>query len=481
MTTLPRLKEDPRELYPVLYGQLTSIVGAERVSYSTADRVLYSHDILPTAYNWIKAGILPYVPDFVVWPETAEEISEIVRLANAQRIPVVPFGGGSATLAGISPLKGGITIDMKRMNKIVEIDEVSMTATVQTGMMGRLFEDALNERGLTCGHYPQSIFQSAVGGWIACRGVGTFSSKYGKIEDMVLALQVVLPDGKIIRTPKVPRSSCGPDLDQLFVGSEGTLGIITEATLTVRPLPERREWLNFTFPTVEQGVEAIRKIMQKDIYPACVRLYDPLESKPFLQDFGLPLENQCVLFFGCEGISELVDLETKVVRRVCEAEGGRFTEAQFAQRWWRLRFDTGYIKRAQIVPGGVGDAIEASASYSNLAKMLKTMTDAMYAGGAEEVFGHISHVYINGGSVYIIWKGQAESEKEAEVLYYRVMKNALEACKACGGSIGHHHSIGVNKYRWMWLEYGEEGMDVMTAIKRALDPNGIMNPGKLGF
>ena len=215
---------DTIQIDPILLTQLETIVGKQNVATSIADLICYSHDIMPPAFKWVRRDDLPYLPHMVIFPGSTQEVSEIVKVAAYNRIPVIPAAGTSGTIGGILPVHGGIIVDMKRMNKLVDFDPYSRTVTVQTGMLGQDYEDQLNMRGFIGGHYPQSIRCSAVGGWIGPRGVGTFSTKYGKIEDIVQSLEVVMADGSIVRTKNAPRSSCGPDLDQVFIGSEGTLG-----------------------------------------------------------------------------------------------------------------------------------------------------------------------------------------------------------------------------------------------------------------
>ena len=229
------------QIDPILLTQLEAVVGKRNVATSIADLICYSHDIMPPAFKWVRRDDLPYLPHMVVFPGSTKDVQEIVKIANYNRIPVIPAGGTSGTIGGILPVNGGIMIDMKRMNRFIELDEYSLTATVQTGMLGQDYEDRLNMRGYIGGHYPQSIRCSTVGGWIGPRGVGTFSSKYGKIEDIVQSLEVVLADGSVARTKNYPRASCGPDMDQVFIGSEGTLGILTEATLRIWPTPSQAD------------------------------------------------------------------------------------------------------------------------------------------------------------------------------------------------------------------------------------------------
>lgn len=466
---------------PIVLTQLEAVVGKENVGTSIADLICYAHDIMPPAFKWVRRNDVPYLPHLVVFPGSTKEVQEIVKIANYNRLPVVPAGGTSGTIAGMVPTAGGIMVDMKRMNRFIELDEYSLTATVEAGILGQDYEDQLNMRGFIGGHYPQSIRCSTVGGWIAPRGVGTFSSKYGKIEDIVVALEIVLPDGSVARTKNVPRASCGPDMDQLFIGSEGTIGIITGATLEVWPKPERREWISYGMPTFEAGVRACRDILAQDLYPAVMRLYDNIEIAHAYNELGYEefAGKEHGVYFACEGRDELVELEAKAVHEACKALGG-IERPGLGERWFRKRFDTTYLKDAYMLPNGIGDAIECASSYKNLTAMHDAMAEAISEAGAHEVFGHGSHFYRTGGNLYMIWSAFADSEEEIESLYWRIMDAAMKAVLSVDGTIGHHHGIGVNKGPWIHMD--QPGMwPVVQKIKAALDPNGIMNPGKLGL
>ncbi len=472
---------DTIQVDPILLTQLEAVVGKRNVATSIADLICYSHDIMPPAFKWVRRDDLPYLPHMVVFPGSTKDVQEIVKIAAYNRIPIIPAGGTSGTIGGILPVCGGIVVDMKRMNKFLDFDPYSLTATVQTGMLGQDYEDQLNMRGFIGGHYPQSIRCSTVGGWIAPRGVGTFSGKYGKIEDIVQSLEVVLADGSVARTKNYPRSSCGPDLDQLFIGSEGTLGIITEATLKIWPKPSKRTWISYGMPTFEAGVRACRDILTAGVYPAVMRLYDNIEIAGAYRELGYGdvAGQEHGVYFACEGREDLVDLETKITHEVCKELGG-IERPGLGERWFRKRFDTTYLKKAYMLPNGIGDAIECASTYKNLTAMHDTMVEAIKEAGATEVFGHGSHFYPTGGNLYMIWSGFASDEREIESLYWRIMDAAMKAVLSVDGTMGHHHGIGVNKGPWVHLD-APTAWPVVKKIKAALDPEGIMNPGKLGL
>lgn len=472
---------DTIQVEPIILTQLATVVGERNIATTVADQIAYSHDIMPSVFKWVRRDDVPYLPQLIVYPGSTEEVQEIVKICSYYDIPVIAAGGTSGTIAGMVASNGGIIVDMKRMNRVIEFNEYSMLMTVQPGMLGQDYEDQCNMRGYIGGHYPQSIRCSTVGGWVAPRGVGTFSTKYGKIEDIVQGLQVVLPDGSLMETVPVPRASCGPDVDQLFIGSEGTLGIITQVTLRVWPKPEKVEWVGYGMPTFEAGIDACREILIQDLFPAVMRHYDALEASHAFKDLGYDdaAGKEAGLYFGCQGRTELVDLEVKAIHEACKAFGG-VERPGFGERWFRKRMDTGYLKNAYMLPNGTGDAIECSSNWHNLAAMHDEMRDRMYAAGAGEVFGHGSHFYPTGGNLYMIWSAVADSEREIEKLYWRVMDAAMEGILAVGGAIGHHHGIGLNKGPWIH-RYQPSAFKVVEKIKAAIDPKHIMNPGKLGL
>ena len=225
-------------LFSIIKNELIDIVGDDDVTVREADRMVYSIDYYLVPQLWMDRGLTPARPDWIVFPESAEEVSRILKLASRHRVSVVPYGGGTGSQGGAVPLYGGIVVDLKKLDKIIRIDEQSMTVTAQAGINGQHLEWAMNKHGLTLAHYPASQYGATLGGYLAARGAGTLSTKYGKAEDMVLSLEVVLPSGERARTLPVPNHACGPSLLQLFVGSEGTLGIITEATMRLDPIPE---------------------------------------------------------------------------------------------------------------------------------------------------------------------------------------------------------------------------------------------------
>ncbi len=467
-----------------LFRSLLAVVGSDAVSADPVDRLAYSHDAFPLALKMAGLGKPFALPELIVFPDTTEEVAAIMRIAHKYATPIVPFGGGSGIVGGALPVLGGIVVDLKRLATIDELDPVSRLVTVGAGINGQRLEDYLNERGFTTGHYPQSLRSSTVGGWIAHRAVGTASTRYGGIESLVAGMEVVLTSGDVLRLQPSPRTSTGPDLRQLFIGGEGTLGIVTRATLRIRTLPEARQWLAFTFSGFSPGLDAIRCIVQGGIQPAVVRLYDEHEARDLFQAGGVET-GVCLLFLSCEGDPEQVNGDCIRVERLISKIGGTQVSPSPAQHWWKDRFNTRSLLKTLHTPLGLADALEVAAPWRVLPNLYVAMSDAMMtaltaSGRPGIVYGHTSHAYIDGANLYMIFHGEAGSTEELPALYARVLNAAFSVCRSLGATLSHHHGIGLAKAKWLAWEFGEIGMNVLRAVQKALDPDGLLNPGKIG-
>jgi alkyldihydroxyacetonephosphate synthase len=460
---------------------LARIVG-RRYSTSSVRRAAYARDAYPMA---IKAAIgagSPYCPLAVAWPESTSEVAEIIRLCSRLAVPVIPFGGGSGIVGGALSERPSLVLDLKRMHRIRELDEVSLTVTVEAGALGTLLEQRLATSGLTTGHYPQSLNSSTVGGWIAHRGVGTFSTLYGRIDDLVLGLEVVLSDGTILTTRAAPGSAAGPDLKRLFVGSEGTFGVITAAVLRVSPLPEARRGRAFSCATFEVGLEAIRRLIQAGYRPAVVRLYDAVETHAQFAALDLPPENVVLLLIS-EGPEALLAATESGIAAMAQAADLRELGPDVVDHWFRHRFSTAALVRTLASSGGVADALEVANDWSRLGPTYRRMLEAMTreVGPEGAVYGHLSHVYPSGANLYMIFHTRGADEDSVAERYRSILSAAFEACLSAGGTLTHHHGVGLAKAAGMPTEMGPAGMAVLAAIKHGLDPRGILNPGRLGL
>lgn len=470
---------------------LARALGPTHVSDGALDRLAYGHDTWPVA---LKApGATEWLPDLVAWPGSAEEVAAAVRIAAAAGLPIIPVGGLSGIVGGALAVRGGLVLDLLRLNRVLEVDEVSGLVRTEAGILGANLEEVLAGHGLTTGHLPQSGRSSTVGGWIAHRAAGIASTKYGKIESILRGVRVVLADGSILETPVAPASATGPALQSLFLGTEGTLGVVVEATLAVQPLPAERRWVAYGFAVTDsadaaflRALEVVRRVLRRGYRPAIVRAYDPAEAAPLLARAGLAGDAaggaRALLIVGAEGEEPLVAAELAAVAGEARAAGGENLGPGPAEAWAAHRFDTSWLLGAVRGEGSIGDALEVAATWSRLpaayVAMRAAMRDACGPGGA--VVAHLSHAYPDGGNLYMIFRTEQDSDRAAIEHYPAVVDAALGACLAAGGTVSHHHGIGLAKAPWFEREVGPVGLSVIRRQKAALDPGGILNPGKLG-
>ena len=460
-----------------LADQLRAIVGEDGVSVSSVDRLATCRDYWPMGSLWFLEGKAPALPDLVVWPANTAAVAAVLRLAGRLGVPVTPYGEGSGALGGAIPLRGGIALDMKRMNRVLELDRDNQMITVQSGLNGSRYEEYLNRNGFTGGHIPQSIRCSTVGGWLACRAAGQFSTRYGKIEDMVVSLEAVLPDGTVFRGRNVPRTATGPRIDHLFVGSEGTLGVITAATLRVWPFPEKRSLAAYAFETLERALEAVRLLIRTGARPAVVRIYDFAETGHHFPE-SKEAEDRCMLILITEGDARIVAAEAEIARDLALAHGGLDAGEGPVKHWLERRFNVSLAAKL-FRQGAVVDTLEVSTTWTGAAAVYRAMQEAMLGvEGTALASGHYSHVYPEGAALYLTLCGFPPGDKAG--YFKEVWSAAMEACLSLGAAISHHHGIGLHRGLWMEQEHGA-ALEVMRRVKKALDPGGIMNPGKLGL
>lgn len=490
---------------------LISIVEG-RASDHPAHLRAYSRDMWPYLLIKIHAGEKLTQPSLVLWPKSVEEVSLILQKLNEEKIPLLPYGGGSGVCGGAVIPEGGIVIDMKMMEKIKKIDEESMLVDVEAGINGERFERYLEEKGYTLGHFPSSIYCSTPGGWVATRSAGQLSTLYGKIEDMVESLEVVLPSGKFLSMKKKPKSASGPDINQIFIGSEGTLGIITSITFRIHRNPSMRKFRGIKFKEVYDGISAIKTILQKGIKPSAVRLYDELdtllvasdlkkerrerEGESFLktilmraQRFALShprlskslltiLPSECLLILAFDGDEEKIKYELDESLRICRENEGVDLGEKPGILWWQDRYKVSYNMSPIFYGGAFVDTIEVSAPWSKLNKLYDEMRRAISKYAI--VLAHFSHAYSDGCSIYFTFAGSGENAEEKLKKYTEIWKSAMEACIKQGGSISHHHGVGRLKSQWIKDEL-REAFELLMEIKKTIDPHFIMNPGAMGL
>ena len=470
--------------YEMIRSELEEVVGEKFISTKESDRLVYATDWFWVPQMWLDRGEEPAKPEYIIHPGSVEEVSEIVKVANAYKIPVIPYGGGSGSQGGALSIYGGIIMDMKRMDKIIDIDEKSLTVTAEAGIIGTHLEWALNQKGFTLMHYAASSNCATLGGYLAPRGSGTISTKYGKAEAMLLSMQLVLPTGEIIRTPIVPTHSAGLDYFRLFLGSEGTLGTITEATMQIEYLPEVRRMRAVLFDDLSSALEAGRLIMTKRYEPMVIRLYDPASTASRIKAIlGYELEG-AYMVMGFDGDPDLAALQEEKSMKVCLDLGARDLGREPGEKWWDHRYDFYYPPKNLKFPWMYGTT-ETITTFDKLEKLYwaeKKAVEETYANLDIKFIGHFSHWYHWGASLYtrFIIEDPPEDAQEAIRLHNRIWNTAMTAVLENDGMVNEHHGVGLKLSRYMRRQYGP-AWPMLKSIKDALDPNGIMNPGKVGF
>lgn len=537
MTVAKTTTEPPASMV----ADLSGIVGERHVLTSQPDRLAYQVDCWPRGIIRTRGRDLDHhCPAAIVQPAGEDEVVALVRWARDNGVPLVPFGAGSGVCGGVLADQNKVVVDVKRMNRIIETRADDMTVRVQSGVIGMPFEEELQRRGFTLGHFPSSIYCSSVGGWVAARGAGQFSSLYGKIEDMVASLRVVTGTGEVIDTAPDPQSArprrdvpgAGPDLTQLFVGSEGTLGVLTETIFNMSPKPDHRFYRGFQFPDIEAAIAAVRDMMQAGLRPAVVRVYDAIDtflhksggsddknsdvppgllrqirklaagavpdtvsakfreqvrkathavvgrvlgSPMTLNSLAGALPSECLLVVGFEGVSPLVEDEAQYAYDLL-GRHGLDLGVEPGLHWLENRYSVSYKQSPMFDTGAFVDTMEVSTSWSNVHNLYETVREALSPHVL--VMAHFSHVYPYGSSIYFTFTGFGADLDETLALYDRTWKDGLDAVAGVGASVAHHHGVGQSKAPWTHRDH-RGGRVAFDALKAAFDPDGIMNPGKV--
>ncbi len=502
--SLESLPLPPVALAEDALAALRQLLDPEHVETDPFERAM--HAVGRSYYDLvrIRRGELPGAPDAVVYPGSHDEVLAVLRWASDHRVAVVPYGGGSSVVGGVEATRGGeqsglVSLDTTRMDALIELDEVSHTATLQAGIYGPALEDALQARGFTLGHYPQSFEFSTLGGWIAARGAGQQSNRYGNAAKFLVAARLATPTGELSTKP-FPASAAGPDLNAWIAGSEGTLGVITEATVKVHPVAEARDFVSFLFRDWESGALAVRRIVQSELPVATLRLSDVEETRFFgafrsvlkpsrFQDTAQKalslggFDRPCVLMVGVEGPATQVGMARRSVLMTCTRTGGLFVGRGPGNSWYENRFEMPYL-RDPLMDHGVGvDTLETSTTWGNLHTLYDAVTGALR--GAMEarghrgiVMAHISHSYLAGASLYFTYI--FPRDQGDEIGQWRSLKEAASgAISTHGGTISHHHGVGIDHAHWLEPEKGPLALGMIEAAKQRVDPAGILNPGKL--
>jgi alkyldihydroxyacetonephosphate synthase len=472
------------------------------VDNSPAATAEAGRDWWPLAQRWALEGATPARPAAIASPATADEVAAVVQLCAAYGVPLTAAGGRSGVCGASIPVFGGVVLDTCGLVGILAVDNDSLLVDVAAGTFGPDLERELRaDHGLTVGHWPQSVDLATVGGWLACRGAGQYSTRYGKIEDIVAGLEVVLASGEIIRTGAMagagPRSAMGPDLTQLFVGSEGTLGIITAARLRAHPVPPAEERLAYGFVTFAAGLEVLRRTLRRGATPAVIRLYDEREAR---RSFDTATN---VLVALDEGDPAIVGAAMSVLSDECDAAGGERLAEDLVERWLGHRNDVSAL--ASVTRAGiVVDTVEISAPWAALPTIYtETLAALESIEGCLAATAHESHAYLDGACLYFTFAGRGPAGAAAAIpltetsadlvgldapvddgwgenFYRAAWATVMAVTRAHGGSISHHHGIGLVRGPYLAEALGG-GYGVLESLKKVLDPAGVLNPGKLGF
>ncbi len=430
-------------------------------------------DMWPLALMNERAGAIP--PNVVVArPSSREQVSALLRWAASNDVSVTPMGGGSGVCGAIAPARGELVLDMGSFDRVLELDETNLLCRCEAGVNGYALEKQLNDKGLTLGHYPSSLPGTTVGGLIATRSSGQESSRYGGIEDMVISLGVVLPDGTYAAPRPGPRSAVGPALHELFIGSEGGLGVVLEAVLRVHRVPDSTVGRGYAFPDLRAGLDAMRAVMQSGLRPLVMRLYDAEDTLFNGYDVA---GGECALVVATAGEADVAAAEARLVERA--AGQGRALGEEPWNRWQRHRFDLSAERlEAFLAPAAAYlDTIELAAKWTVLPELHARVKSAIAVGGL--ALCHFSHAYEQGCCAYFTFGGSGEGETEARAAYGRAWEGAMSAATEAGATISHHHGVGQVRARWVASELGG-WMRVWESLKAGLDPEGTMNPRAVG-
>lgn len=494
-----------RHLAPAALTELAHVVGSEHVHSERLWRVEHAGGKGYPDLARIRSGDGSAAPDVVAVPATPSEVAGLLKVCDAHRLAVVPFGGGTSVVGGVDALDpttrgltGVVAIDLRRLNRVLSVDAVSRTATLQPGLRGFEAERALRPHGLTLGHYPQSHQRASIGGYLATRSAGQASTAYGRIDANVLGVRVATPRGELVLGGRSPASAVGPRLIDLVLGSEGTLGLITEATVAVCPMPMTKRYAAWAFPSFAAGAQALRHLVQdvgRDTMPAVCRLSDETESRANLLLAGRSGEallrwarlrvgpTPAVLVLIWEGGHErLLRQRQAVCESRLRSRGGRRLPRAVSTRWEKSRFAGPYLRDQLMDRAAFVETIETATSWTNLltlhAKTAFALRSTVESQGRQAlVMCHISHLYPTGASLYYTVIAPQAPDPVAQ--WQTLKETAVEAVLSAGGTLSHHHGVGTHHRHRLVDEIGPLGIDLLRAAKAELDPNGILNPGKL--
>jgi alkyldihydroxyacetonephosphate synthase len=460
-----------------------ALAAVAELSTDDADRLLHAGGKSTLDLLRRKSRDEQDAPDAIITPADEAQITAVLRICSERGIAVVPFGGGTSVVGGVAPIRAEratIALDLRRFDAF-ELDETSREATLGAGLSGPRAEELLSHKGFELGHYPQSFRFATIGGFAATRSSGQDSAGYGRFDEMVTGLRVVTPAG-VLDLGRAPASAAGPDLRQLFLGSEGTLGVITAVRVRVHPAPEAKAYEAWTFPDFATGAAALRAVTQQGSGATVIRLSDEAETGVNLavtdRIGAAPPAGGCLAITVFEGTAAQVQARRDVTRAVLDSAGGTSLGPDAAQAWEHGRFDAPYLRDALLANGALCETLETATSWTNLEPLKAAVTDALQAAlGTSLVMCHVSHVYPTGASLYFTVVAALGDDPIAR--WQTAKRAAGDAIMANGGTITHHHAVGTDHRPWLTEEVGELGVQILRAVKATVDPAGILNPDKL--
>ncbi len=459
-----------------LLDDLAGVLG-DGLLTTESDRAERARDTWMRSQIPISAGTPVTAPVAVAAPADAAGLAEVVRVCRAHGTPMIPRGGGSGVVGGVLASADAVVITTERMSGLRSLSSGDLLATFGAGTNGLEAEERVQADGLTIGHWPQSIDLSTVGGWVATRASGQYSTAYGNIEDVVHSLEAVLADGSIYRSRATPRAAAGPDLRHLLLGSEGILGVVTEVTFSLRPLPEPGVRQAFHFAEFADGLDAIREVMRAGWRPPVVRLYDGRESWRHFRD-QLP-KGDSMLIFLHEGPPGVAPIQAAATADICGARNGSAAAAEVVDAWFEDR-NTVPTWEELLAQGVVADTVEVATDWTHLPGLYDAVIAALEAvPGVVAASAHSSHAYRSGANLYFTLAAIPADPDDYTSTYDACWAAAMQAAADAGAGLAHHHGIGRVRRDWMATELGSTGVAALRAVKQGLDPDGLMNPGVL--
>ncbi|MFI6932003.1 FAD-binding oxidoreductase [Streptomyces sp. NPDC050287] len=486
---LAEIPVPPSALTPAAHRELVSAVGGTHVRTDAETRIRHTRGKSTPDLLRMRDGEVDDLPAAVVLPASHDEVLAVLRACAEHALALVPFGGGTSVVGGLAPGRRVpfVALDLRRMDRLLALDPVSRTATLQPGLRGPRAEALLAERGFTLGHFPQSYEWATIGGFAATRSSGQASAGYGRFDEMVLGLTLATPEGTL-DTGRAPRSAAGPDLRQLILGSEGAFGVITSVTVRIRPVPQVRRYEGWHFPSFGEGTAALRRLAQDGPRPTVLRLSDETETMIGLAQpdaIGSPAGPRsagCTVVAGFEGTEEDTAYRAERAAAVLRESGATSLGEEPGRRWAHGRYSAPYLRDSLLDAGAFAETLETAAFWSRLPGLYAAVREALTAtltdaGTPPLVMCHISHVYENGASLYFTVVSAQGDDPLAH--WARAKYAAGDAILAAGGTISHHHGVGTDHRDWYAEEAGALGVAALRAVKRRLDPAGLLNPAVL--